>query len=76
MIDTYAPTRFEFLDGQKESLRKANSSDKGFDEILNARVASFGAGGGSMDWIYKNDIERVWTDYLKNRYGLGDSSTA
>jgi salicylate hydroxylase len=39
-----------------------------FDNVLRARLNATGLAGkrpeGWMDWIYKNDIEKVWEDYL------------
>lgn len=35
-----------------------------FEGRLQARVAAFSEGG--LDWIYQNDIEQVWKDWLAN----------
>lgn len=34
-----------------------------FEGRLQARIAAFGEGG--LDWIYQNDIEQVWKDWLQ-----------
>jgi salicylate hydroxylase len=34
-----------------------------FEGRLQARIAAFGSGG--LDWIYQNDIEQVWKDWLR-----------
>lgn len=34
-----------------------------FEGRLQARIAAFSDGG--LDWIYQNNIEKVWNDWLE-----------
>lgn len=47
-----------------------------FEGRLQARIAAFSEGG--LDWIYQNDIEQVWKDWLQQNdnsiAGQGDAS--
>jgi salicylate hydroxylase len=45
---------------------KAQSSDPKyiFESVLDTRIGLFGS-GDEMNWIYRNDIEAVWQDYLR-----------
>ncbi|CRG92549.1 salicylate hydroxylase [Talaromyces islandicus] len=45
---------------------KAQSSDPKniFESVLETRIGLFGS-GEEMNWIYRNDIELVWQDYLR-----------
>jgi hypothetical protein len=44
---------------------KIEAEDRSIEEILEARFKSFGIGQEkSLDWIYKHDIGKVWSDYL------------
>lgn len=45
-----------------EQFRK---EDRSIDDILEARFKSFGIGKNDLDWIYKHDIGKVWSDHLK-----------
>lgn len=64
--------RYEFLDSQKrsaEAVKAANAdADKQFEEALRQR-----ANGINMEkqvpWIYMNDIEGVWREYVAKREG-------
>lgn len=55
---------YEHLDQVKKRMQGALAgAERGFDEVLAARVATFG--GDKMTWIYQSDIEEVWAEYLK-----------
>jgi hypothetical protein len=43
-------------------MAKAAARGTGFEARLQSRVETFSEGG--LDWIYLNDIERVWKDWL------------
>lgn len=61
-----APYRYRYLDGQRAKVKQAEQEDKTINEILEVRFKSFGVGQEeNMDWIYKHDIGKVWSDYLK-----------
>ncbi|PYH81796.1 FAD/NAD(P)-binding domain-containing protein [Aspergillus uvarum CBS 121591] len=46
-------------------VKKARALNGDFDTVIKTRVASFGgAGADSLDWIYKNDIKQVWSEYV------------
>jgi salicylate hydroxylase len=45
-----------------EEGKKANP-DQSFENSLRARIAAFG-GEEKLNWIYGNDIEEVWKQYL------------
>jgi hypothetical protein len=42
---------------------KATAQGSTFEARLKSRVEAFSEGG--LDWIYLNDIERVWKDWVK-----------
>ncbi|KAH8817434.1 salicylate hydroxylase [Xylogone sp. PMI_703] len=58
---------YQYLDGQKQKGQeaRANNPDKSFESALKTRIASFG-GEGALPWIYHNDIEDVWEQYLQS----------
>ncbi|KAJ0415081.1 hypothetical protein BJY00DRAFT_305133 [Aspergillus carlsbadensis] len=62
----YYERMYDFLASrEKHSLGTRKESDADFESIIKARVAGLGfVAGGKMDWIYKNDIERVWKEYV------------
>lgn len=45
------------------------SESLSFDEKLNIKVNSF-VGHSKKDFIFKNDIEKVWNNYLKGKKQL------
>lgn len=59
--------RYKFLDDQKLKTKEAqqSSADKSFEANLKIRVAGFG-GEKFLPWIYHNDIENVWDEYLRD----------
>ncbi|KAJ9194491.1 hypothetical protein DTO164E3_4181 [Paecilomyces variotii] len=57
---------YDHLDGQKQKVQDAKAKSDSFEYILQARVESFEA-GKEMDWIYGNDIEQVWREWLDNQ---------
>ncbi len=57
--------RYQHLDAQKARIaaaRAANPNPK-FETRLAAKVNAFG-GEEKLSWIYGNDIEKVWNDFL------------
>ena len=49
-------------------MKKVQAETKEFEEILRARLDGFGfkePKGNQFDWIYRNNIEEVWEDYLQ-----------
>jgi hypothetical protein len=59
---------YEHLDQVKKRMQGAQvAAECGFEEVLGARVASFG--GDKLGWIYGSDIEEVWAEYLKTENG-------
>ncbi|OJJ01300.1 hypothetical protein ASPVEDRAFT_150132 [Aspergillus versicolor CBS 583.65] len=64
----YYERMYEFLDRKgKEIQESRNGTD--FDSIIKVRVQGFGLSGGTLDWIYKNDIEEVWRAYAAGEQG-------
>ena len=57
---------YEHLDQQKKKIEeaKASAANRSFEDVLGARVSSFG--GDKLAWIYMTDIEEVWNEYLNN----------
>lgn len=58
---------YEHLDQQKKKIQeaKASAGNRGFEEVLGTRVSGFGT--DKLAWIYMNDIEEVWNEYLRNK---------
>lgn len=52
-------SRYQHLDNMKAKFAAAADTLEG---RLQARIAAFGEGG--LDWIYQNDIEQVWKEWL------------
>ncbi|OKL61840.1 hypothetical protein UA08_02296 [Talaromyces atroroseus] len=57
----YYARMYEYLDNVSA---KAKARGSTFEARLKSRVEAFSEGG--LDWIYLNDIERVWNDWLEN----------
>jgi salicylate hydroxylase len=55
--------RYGFLDRKGKEIQESREGND-FDSIIRVRVQGFGLGGGTLDWIYKNDIEEVWRAYV------------
>jgi salicylate hydroxylase len=57
---------YEHLDQQKRIIQeaKASAANRSFEEVLQARTGAFGS--DKLGWIYGNDIQEVWNEYLKN----------
>ncbi|PYH41296.1 putative monooxygenase [Aspergillus saccharolyticus JOP 1030-1] len=71
----YYQRMYDYLDRKSRESRKAQVEHGDFDNIVKARVASFGGTGpDSLEWIYKNDIKQVWEEYVageaRSRSGL------
>lgn len=62
----YYRRMYEHLDQQKKAMveAKTSSADRSFQEVLNAKVGSFG--GENLKWVYGNNIEEVWREYLES----------
>ncbi|OAL26876.1 hypothetical protein AYO20_09909 [Fonsecaea nubica] len=61
---------YRYLDDQKKKATEAltNAADKSFESILEIKMASFGS-EEALPWIYHNDIEGVWEEYLEGQGG-------
>ncbi|KAL3452136.1 hypothetical protein BJX65DRAFT_206346 [Aspergillus insuetus] len=62
----YYERMYDFLASrEKHSRGTRKEGDADFESIIKARVAGLGfVAGGKMNWIYKNDIEQVWKEYV------------
>ena len=60
--------RYQHLDQQKKRIQdaKANNPKQNFEESLKERIAAFG-GEEELNWIYGNDIEAVWENFIRNQ---------
>lgn len=65
----YYARMYEHLDESEEILRKARQESKNFDDFLRAKIKFFLY--GDKDFIYKNDIQKVWEDYIVSGERLG-----
>lgn len=63
---------YEYLDQQKAKIVQGKVANPGqtFEESLQARINSFG-GEEQLSWIYGNDIERVWKEFLDRETSNG-----
>lgn len=61
----YYAKMYEHLDGSEERLRKFRQKSISFDEVLRAKIKYFLY--GDKDFIYKNDIQKVWEEYRASR---------
>ncbi|TAQ86511.1 hypothetical protein B7494_g5166 [Chlorociboria aeruginascens] len=61
----YYHRMYKHLDQQAKNFQDAvaSSPDQSFASKLNARVKGFG-GENKLDWIYQNNIENVWKDFV------------
>ncbi|CAI7653950.1 unnamed protein product [Penicillium manginii] len=59
----YYNRMYEHLDKVQEKLQKVQSESTNFDEFLETKIDSFLY--EDKDFIYKNDISRVWDAYLE-----------
>jgi salicylate hydroxylase len=57
--------RYEHLDNQMKNFQDAKAKNPGqtFEESLEVKIKGFG--GGDLSWIYQNDIQTVWEEFLK-----------
>lgn len=62
--------RYQHLDNQKQKQLAAKATAKSFEDVLHARVASFSE-GSELSWIYENDIEDVWKNWLAENVKSG-----
>ncbi|RDW84272.1 putative FAD-binding monooxygenase [Coleophoma cylindrospora] len=62
----YYRRMYEFLDQQKANVAKSadEASRRTFDANLAARLKAFD--GQGLAWVYLNDIEQVWDDYVQS----------
>ncbi|KKA20452.1 Monooxygenase [Rasamsonia emersonii CBS 393.64] len=61
---------YQHLDNQKQKQLAAKATAKSFEDVLHARVASFSE-GSELSWIYENDIEDVWKNWLAENVKSG-----
>lgn len=67
----YYRRMYELLDSRKENVLQAQIKARGesseplqiFESVLPSRLEAFPL-GDELSWIYKNDIEKIWQDYL------------
>ncbi|BCS18263.1 FAD-dependent oxidoreductase [Aspergillus puulaauensis] len=59
----YYERMYEFLDRKGKEIQESRKGDD-FERIIKVRVQGFGLVSGTLDWIYKNDIEEVWKAYV------------
>ena len=63
----YYAKMYEHLDDMKKLMEEAKKAPKAsFEDGLRAKVNGFG-GEEKLNWIYGNDIEKVWEGYLNER---------
>jgi hypothetical protein len=57
--------RYEHLDLQAKNFQnaKAKNPSQTFEESLDVKIKGFA--GGDLSWIYQNDIQTVWEDFLR-----------
>jgi salicylate hydroxylase len=57
--------RYEYLDQQGKNIQdaKAKNPQQSFEESLDVKIKGFG-GGDSLSWIYQNDIQEVWDEFV------------
>ena len=57
--------RYEHLDNVAKNFQDAKAKNPGqtFEESLEVKIRGFG-GGDTLSWIYQNDIQTVWEDFL------------
>jgi salicylate hydroxylase len=53
--------RYQQLDDSKARIQKFHAETEDFDAILKYKIDSFLY--GDKDFIYKNDIKKVWDDF-------------
>jgi salicylate hydroxylase len=58
---------YNHLDEMKRFMEEAKKAPKAsFEDALRVRVSSFG-GDEKLSWIYGNDIEKVWEEYVSGK---------
>lgn len=64
MSDHDFPTlcRYQHLDETRDKTQQLQAQEKDFDVFLQTKIDSFLY--GDKDFIYQNDIKKVWDDYL------------
>lgn len=63
----YYARMYEHLDELEEKMRKSRQESKDFDDFLRAKIKYLIY--GDKDFIYKNDIQKVWEDYIVSAEG-------
>ncbi|KAJ5189886.1 Monooxygenase FAD-binding [Penicillium cf. griseofulvum] len=59
----YYAKMYQHLDGIRDQTRQLQAEEKDFDVILQAKIDTFLY--GDKDFIYQNDIKKVWEDFLE-----------
>lgn len=54
--------RYQHLDEIRDNTQQLQAQEKDFDVFLQAKIDSFLY--GDKDFIYQNDIKKVWDDYV------------
>ncbi|EFX02212.1 FAD-binding monooxygenase [Grosmannia clavigera kw1407] len=70
----YYARMYEHLDDAGVKIKKSKAEAKDFDEALRAKINYFLL--GDKDFIYKNDIARIWSDYVAAQQSRGDGVEA
>jgi salicylate hydroxylase len=63
--------RYEHLDSVGKSFQDAKAKNPGqtFEESLEVKIKGFG-GTETLGWIYQNDIQKVWEEFLSAENSL------
>ncbi|KIW20754.1 hypothetical protein PV08_01332 [Exophiala spinifera] len=59
----YYSRMYQYLDGLKQKTSRPKDSNATFASTLKSRIEAFG-GEEALPWIYRNDIEGVWRDFV------------
>lgn len=59
--------RYKHLDDAGVTIKRSQAEAKDFEEALQAKINHFLL--GDKDFIYKNDIANVWSDYVAAQQG-------
>lgn len=65
---SFSGNRYQHLDEVKAKLQRVQYQNADFDVFLRAKVENFIY--GNKDFIYKNDIKKVWEDFLRTSKGI------
>ncbi|KAL6243788.1 hypothetical protein RBB50_009222 [Rhinocladiella similis] len=63
---------YQYLDGLKQRTSRTSNTNATFASTLQSRIEAFG-GEEALPWIYRNDIEDVWRDFVLAEQKLPES---